>query len=166
MIQTMILATCHGISAALTQLPQNGHLWTYNITGQAGGEDPYITRTLFPRVAGIRPMLHQIHRPDDDMWCHNHPWKWAYSLILSGGYTEGREQPRGALELIDYRPGDINRIQADTFHRITHVLPDTWTLLFVGPSVQDWGFRVEGKFVPAPEYFQRLNLMFSEHPRS
>lgn len=33
------------------------------------------------------------------------------------------------------------------FHRITHVLPNTWTLFVANARSREWGFDVAGKFV-------------------
>ena len=75
------------LQSALGELPRNDRAWSYVI---GTGGVPYITRTLLPRVAGRRPMLHRIHRPDADAHLHNHPWRTCRSFILSGGYTEER----------------------------------------------------------------------------
>lgn len=85
MIRRMLLAA---VSAALGEVPQNSHAWTYTIWGF--DKSPYITRTLLPRLGKRRLLLHRIHREDYDQWMHNHPWSNASFLIVSGGYTEER----------------------------------------------------------------------------
>ncbi|MGN6103684.1 MAG: hypothetical protein ACTHU0_01140, partial [Kofleriaceae bacterium] len=83
---------------ALSRNPPGGYAgeddkrWAYTIETDG---DPYLTRVLLPRiripgVCDFRPMLHRFHRPDVDQHLHNHPWKWAVSLILSGSYVEER----------------------------------------------------------------------------
>ena len=125
---------------------------TYTISN---GETPYITRTLFPRVGPMRPMLHQIHRADADEALHNHPWRTATSLILSGGYTEERLVGDEKVQFT-YGPGDVNRLDAGTFHRISAIEPNTWTMLVVGERMQSWGFLVPGEgFVESSAYFAR-----------
>jgi hypothetical protein len=86
--------------------------------------------------------LHHIHRPDADRRLHNHPWHWASSRILRGGYSElyhagdGRDKFR-----INY-PGDGHYIFGYMFHRIHAVLPNTWTLFRAGPKHgKGWGFE-------------------------
>ena len=138
--------------SALAELPQNSHAWTYTIRGFDGS--PYLTRTLLPRIGGHRLMLHRIHREDQDRHCHNHPWATARFLILSGGYVEQRVVGAHIAETA-FQPGDINRLTHDTFHRISYVAPDTWTLGLIGERVQDWGFLVDGAVVPHAEYFAR-----------
>lgn len=134
------------LSAALAEVPRNSHAWTYTIAALDGS--PYLTRTLLPRLGRHRVMLHRIHRKDADPWPHNHPWRDARFLVLSGGYTEERD---GATRVL--RPGDVNALTAETFHRVTHVEPNTWTLGLIGERVQDWGFRVDEVLVPHAEYF-------------
>jgi hypothetical protein len=137
-------------SAAFAEMPQNKHAWTYTIFGFDGS--PYLTRTLLPRVRGRRLMLHRIHRPDSDRWLHNHPWKTAAFLILGGGYTEERLVDGDVVKFV-LKPGDVNRLDANTFHRITSIEPNTWTLGLIGERVQDWGFLVEGELILWRAYF-------------
>ena len=93
--------------------------------------------------------LHRFHRPDDDRGPHNHPWRWAASLILTGGYLESRVESsgtpveeygrfgrrtrhRGRLNTRVFTVGDINTIKSsDEFHRIAHLL-DTRSALSLG----------------------------------
>jgi hypothetical protein len=126
------------------------HRLSYTIQGFDGS--PYITRTLLPRIGDQRVMLHHIHQPDTDRWLHNHPWQSATFRILSGGYVEER-LVSGEIVTRAYRPGDVNSLTADTFHRIVSIEPDTWTIGVVGPRVQDWGFLVDGKIVLSADYF-------------
>lgn len=151
MLDTLTRATAAAVSAALAEVPQNSHAWTYTIAGF--DKSPYITRTLLPRIGGLRVMLHHIHRADADVWLHNHPWQHATFRILSGGYTEERLRRDGGIERTTLCAGDVNRLTAGTFHRVVHVEPNTWTLGIIGPRVQDWGFLVEGSLVPWREYF-------------
>ena len=136
------------LQSALGELPRNDRAWSYVI---GTGGVPYITRTLLPRVAGRRPMLHRIHRPDADAHLHNHPWRTCRSFILSGGYTEERLVD-GEVVRFRHGRGDINQLDARDFHRIDIVEPDTWSLLLVGERVQEWGFLVDGDVVPWRTY--------------
>jgi hypothetical protein len=145
----MLLAA---VSAALGEVPQNSHAWTYTIMGF--DKSPYLTRTLLPRVRGRRVMLHRIHREDQDRWMHNHPWSTAAFLIVSGGYTEERLVD-GSVVTTTLRAGDVNRLDASTYHRITAIEPNTWTIGLIGDRVQDWGFLVDGMLVPWRDYFAR-----------
>lgn len=136
------------ISESLRDVPENTVAWTYTILGF--DRSKYLTRTLLPRAGGRRPLIHNIHRDDLDPHPHNHPWNEAHFAIAAGGYTEERDGVRRIL-----RPGDVNRLLAGTFHRVTDVLPDTWTIGLAGERVQDWGFLVDGAVVPHAEYFAR-----------
>jgi len=140
--------------AATAQLEKNDVLFTYTIDGF--DQSPYITRTLFPRVGNVRPILHRLHRPDYDPHPHNHPWKTAEFLILCGGYTEQRLVGSRMVERV-LHAGDSNRLDAGTFHHVSAVEPDTRTFGIVGERVQDWGFMVDDEVVPHSEYFRRKN---------
>lgn len=128
-------------------------VWKYVIRGDDGS--PYLTRVLFPRipadvpfVGGIRPMLHKFHRPDGDRELHNHPWSWAVSLILAGGYLEERLlvdestlAGRPITETVIVRW--LNRLTDLDFHRILELHGELYTLFCTGPRTQSWGFMNE-----------------------
>lgn len=81
--------------------------------------------------------LHNYRRPDLDRREHNHPWKEAHTIVLRGGYVETRDGIRRTR-----LPGDHAAFDRETFHRITAVLPGTWTLFYAGPKHgRGWGFR-------------------------
>jgi hypothetical protein len=102
--------------------------------------------------------LHRFHRSDDEAELHNHPWRWAVSLVLQGGYSEervvGESYSEGkTLPLVmrrQVRPGSLNFLRGDDFHRVDLTDGDAWTLFLVGPVVQSWGFldRMTGIFTP------------------
>lgn len=61
-----------------------------NVTINVEGK-PYLTRYTLFSVPGKNGaiFLHHFHSSDKaDGDLHNHPWKWAQSLILKGGYYE------------------------------------------------------------------------------
>lgn len=91
--------------------------------------------------------LHRFHRPDLDRALHNHPWKWAVSLVLAGGYTEEYLDSKGAQRVRRLRPWRLNILTQNSFHRITELHGEVWTLFLTGPKVSSWGFLVEGGFV-------------------
>ena len=110
---------------------------------------------------GIR--LHGIVQPDNYRDApHNHPFKWWWSLVLSGGYLERRYEPStwegvaGVLGpmLRSYRRGDRNAMTGPgTFHQIVSVRPRTWTLFVHGPRIARWGFMLrDGTYVDADDY--------------
>jgi hypothetical protein len=140
------------LSAFCAELPQNSNAWTYHIRGL--DDSLYLSRTILPRMLGARPLVHRIWREDADRHMHNHPWAWAKFLIVSGGYVEER-LVGGRIVTRVLAPGDVNAIEASTFHRVRTVFPDTWTVGIVGERVQDWGFLVDGEVVPHKTWFAR-----------
>lgn len=141
---------------------------------------PYMTRYYLlggPRK-GWRKLLpfnlylQFFHESDYSKDLHNHPWAWAYSLILKGGYWEERKYsdhwlaPPGGyfalrgntqkdLHWVHVRkltPGSVNVLDADDFHRVDLLdeRAGCWTLFLAGPQVQRWGFeeRDTGWFRP------------------
>jgi len=123
--------------------------------------DPYLLRIhLTPdkrwwrkRLPGVA--LNHFFRGDNDREYHNHPWRWSLSFVLTGGYTEYRKDGRfGVLREFIVRPGMLNVIWRDTFHRITLDNPEVgaWTLFIMAPrdwpdgAPSDWGFTTaDGK---------------------
>jgi hypothetical protein len=121
-------------------------------------DDPYLARHyLFKKdwiPATLKPLLwwvpsvfvHEFKRGDSDREYHNHPWKFSFSMILAGGYTEERLVPKfdGGYHIVTrtYRPGMLNTIRANDYHRVG--LLDgktTWTLFVAGERTGDlWGF--------------------------
>jgi hypothetical protein len=133
------------------------------IEGELG---PYLSRyTLAEFPNGGHLYLHFFHRGDADLELHNHPWAGT-SLILTGGY---REERRGADDRIEwrwFRPGDVNELAPDTFHRVDLLEPNAgcWTLFIAGERVQSWGFwdRRSGAFTPWHEALRRRGLLAAE----
>lgn len=158
----MIHYLLSALAWVLSKLPKNGFLYCYTIKTIDG--DPYITRVLLPRWRGKRYMIHRIHRADDRV-LHNHPWEWATTKILAGGYLEERMVLCSAAGLCPpaehanewhWRgPGDTATLDATDFHRIAVVHPRTWTLFTAGERVQVWGFSTPEGFVDFEEYFRR-----------
>jgi hypothetical protein len=123
---------------------------------------PYLTRYVLwgddaletHAGAAHSAFVHHIHGPDSDRHMHDHPWSWAVSVILSGGYKERR--PYGdAPRLRTYSPGDLSVLRPGDYHSIVAVEPDTWTLFLCGREISDWGFLVDGAHVPHADYFTR-----------
>lgn len=126
------------------------------------GRSPYLSRwyLIGNPTREDRPFaiyLHKFHRGDDEPELHNHPWRWAVSLILSGGYVEERRVGSGVQAHV-VLPGTINFIRANDFHRVDLRDQDAWTLFLVGPKIQDWGFweRVSGRYMPWRDFINEL----------
>jgi hypothetical protein len=114
------------------------------------GETTYITRYVIKELpAGGKAYLHRFHRGDSDPELHNHPWS-GKSLILYGGYVEERLRQNGSTVFQKFLPGNENRLEADTFHRVELLAECCWTLFVVSPKFQSWGFldKATKKFTP------------------
>lgn len=124
---------------------------------------PLMIRYRLVRLPRFGVFVHRILRPDADSDLHDHPWPFV-TAILRGGYAEeratvGRQAPgrtATALPGRTWRPGTLHRMPLTVAHRITSVLPGTWTLALVGRRRQDWGFWTEDGWMPWPEY-ERLH---------
>lgn len=98
--------------------------------------------------------LHHILLPDEDGAPHSHPWEWFRTTVLHGGYLqelvpsdpEIRKMVNHTSDTVTV--GDTREMRSDNYHRISTVLPDTWTLVITGPKVASWGFMVDGAEVP------------------
>lgn len=57
-------------------------------------------------------------------------------------------------------PGSLNRIDADTFHRVDLLKDEAWTLFFTGKHTQSWGFwdRNSDCFVHYETYLRNKGL--------
>jgi hypothetical protein len=110
---------------------------------------------IFPKGVGL--YIHRFHRSDQDVALHNHPWCWARSLILAGGYVEERRVD-DRVEKHVRMPGDVVRIDADDFHRVDLIESDSWSLFLAGPKISNWGFwdRRTQEFLPWREFIQRV----------
>lgn len=127
------------------------------------GDRPYTTRYIVRKTDAGSVYLQNIHREDLDPALHGHPWRWMRTTILHGGYWASC----GAFhnETLSVHPdrrfgcGSSYEMGSSQVHRITEVQPDTWTLLFVGPKRDDWGFWVEGRgFVPWQQRFKERGV--------
>jgi hypothetical protein len=112
--------------------------------------------------------LHRFHKGDVDRELHNHPWRWAVSLVLSGGYVEERRRVirTDIGRVYDGRkivqryvlPGHFNVIRGGDFHRVD-LLDNgvTWSLFLTGARVTDWAFwdRHTGEVTPWREFLAR-----------
>ena len=106
---------------------------------------PYLERYHVMRLPfGYRVYLHRFVASDPGRGLHNHPWKHALSLVLSGGYREtrmlGAEQDNAISERW-LRAGQVNFISGQVFHRV-NLEPgrECWSLFIHAPKAKDWGF--------------------------
>ena len=104
---------------------------------ESGGA-PYMVRVYIGHWRGWRLYLHRFLTPDGERWLHDHPFD-GFAMVLTGGYIEEVLPELGAEPRV-YQRRWLNRIPRAKFHRISSVLPDTWTLFAHGPHRKRWGF--------------------------
>jgi hypothetical protein len=117
------------------------------IDGEQG--EPYLERYYLFGVFGWHAYLHRFVDSDPDRGLHDHPWKRALSLVLTGGYDEIRPTGSGKGEVTSrfVRPFRLNFLCGEDFHRVVlrRGCP-AWTLFMHGPRIKGWGFVQDGKF--------------------
>lgn len=97
--------------------------------------------------------IHRFHRSDVDRELHNHPWRWALSFVIAGGYREERRRGNSVVER-EVKPLSFNYIRQDDFHCVDLIEHDAWTLFLVGRKGSTWGFwdRATGRYTPWREF--------------
>jgi len=124
------------------------HLPGRRIDGDDG--QPYLERYYVGDAFGWCVYLHRFVASDPDRGVHDHPWRHAVSLVLSGGYRELRRVggiPRTTV-IRRVSPPSLNLIRGEDFHRVLLDGPEAWTLFLHGPRVKGWGFLRGGTYVP------------------
>lgn len=109
--------------------------------------EPYLERYFIARAFGCDLYLHRFLDSDPDRGYHNHPWKFAASLILSGRYLEHIWSP-DAVAIERWRnPGRLAAFGSRHLHRVIlpEGEPECWTLFLAGPRLDTgtnsgWGF--------------------------
>jgi hypothetical protein len=84
--------------------------------------------------------LHRFVASDETWRMHDHPWRWAFALVLAGGYREWRLGADGRERSRWLGPGRVNVIRWPGFHRVELAGRPAWTLFIHGPKVRRWGF--------------------------
>jgi hypothetical protein len=103
------------------------YMTRYALWGHLTGDGQSKARRWFPNL-----YVHQMHAPDLDPSLHDHPWPWAVSLILLGGYREERNAPGSDHQLEKLftkvwrvshwrRAPGLNRLSGGTFHRVAEL---------------------------------------------
>lgn len=107
------------------------------------GNAPYLERYYVGTVFGVRFYLHQFVGSDPDRGLHDHPWPWAFSVILAGSYLE---ETRAGTKPVRW----FNFLTGDSFHRVIlkerygRKLP-VWTLFaHRAKKTKRWGFLRPG----------------------
>ena len=109
-------------------------------------ERGHVFSIRLPLVGEVNCLLHHYLRSDPDRGLHDHPWSWAVSLPLAGGYVEHRKTgiPMGRVTYaaLRRRPGRFYRLTGYDFHAVRLAPGQTsWSLFFTGANdVKPWGF--------------------------
>jgi len=122
---------------------------------------------VWPRALLPGVYLHHFHKGDTDRETHSHPWVWALSLILTGGYREERlvssDGKRCRVTVRTVKPGMFNFIRATDFHRVDLLDGEAWSLFIVGPKTGGWGFKaLDGTFTHWREFLARKQRAYYE----
>lgn len=165
----LVLAGVFTFFELLPALKERGWFYCRHITRELN--ERYLDRwTVRPQKQSgknaWRIYLHHFLAPDNDGH-HNHPWKWSFSIVLRGSYTEeyfDRHTGSWGQELTSLRKRRVrwlNLIRADRYHKITELHGDVWTLFFCGPLTgKGWGFWMPGRgYVPFLERFKERGLV-------
>lgn len=102
----------------------------------------YLTRyyVLLADWSWCNIYIHHFHMSDQKEELHSHPWKYAISYILEGGYREEvRYTGSNNVRKPEYKfPGDINIVKPNRFHRVDMLDLDNgaWTLFFTGRRIK------------------------------
>lgn len=111
--------------------------------------DPYIDRLRLIATPWLSVFIHRIHRPDDDLLPHDHPWAF-WSMVLDGEYTE-HVHPGKASSIVTVRRRtrfSVRYMSRRSAHRITACNGPLWTLVVTGPRRAEWGYWSHGKPIP------------------
>ena len=113
---------------------------------------PYLERYHLLRLPfGYRVYLHRFVASDPGRGLHNHPWRHAISLVLSGRYQETRMTDARAGNRLFHRKlgaGSFNFISGEVFHRV-NLEPgqQCWTLFIHAPRAKNWGFLQSSQYI-------------------
>jgi hypothetical protein len=85
--------------------------------------------------------LHHFIGSDPARGLHDHPWPWALTWVLAGGYVEETMSPTGRRRFKPRETGSMAAFGGDHLHRVL-LAPgrSAWTLFVHGPWRKPWGF--------------------------
>lgn len=100
----------------------------------------YLTRWRLIQTPFVSLYIHRLDSPDPRPTLHDHPWSFL-SIIIRGGYTERRLNPRTMHVHEARRVRRFNQVRPHDAHAIIrlHRVP-TWSVLLVGRRVREWGY--------------------------
>lgn len=95
--------------------------------------EKFMERYYVATLGGWRLYIHRFVASDPDC-VHDHPWRYGFSLILSGWYLEEKRDRTRVRKW-------FNVVNGDTFHRV--IVPiggEAWTLFAHNRRCKAWGF--------------------------
>lgn len=117
--------------------------WLYRLSGRLplrvindDAGHPYLERYYLIDALGVTVYVHRFVADDPDRGLHDHPWRWAATLVLAGpGYDE--ETRYGT-----YRRKWFGFFGGQHFHRVRLInYTPTWTLFIHSRArAKPWGF--------------------------
>lgn len=132
-------------------LPQSGR-WDfmrwYDIPSRLNPGDVYLRRLRIVQTPWFSILFHKIYEPDDGIYPHDHPWNFR-TIILSGGYVADEYKtlhaydnhlPRGGVHGSIHTAWSTYRMTTTEGHQITHISPNTKTLVFTGKRTRTFCF--------------------------
>lgn len=134
------------------------------ITNDDANKTPYLYRWWVLRSEEASVYAHIQVGSDPARPLHDHPWD-NMSVILSGGYVEKMNlNPRvdpfqQLMRSFKRRKGDVVFRKAEWAHRLilpTNV-PYTMTLFSSGPTINKWGFWIDGVHHPYKELTTQID---------
>lgn len=112
----------------------------------------YLDRWGFEWKALGGIFLHHMTAPDPGYDLHNHPWSFL-SLVLKGGYSEDYSENH-SVRLQRWKPWSIHFFPRRGRHRVVSLRDgkSSWSIIIHGPNTREWGFFVDGQWLPARVY--------------
>jgi hypothetical protein len=115
---------------------------------------------LIPRRSDGAPLLRQFKitewlylqsfvNPEERDLFHVHRWRKMRSFVLSGEFHEERypglscsySGPHSGFNYyIEHRAPSTYSMDQTNIHRLSYVMPDTWTLFLMRGNERDWGY--------------------------
>lgn len=106
-------------------------------------DKPYLERYYVGRIGKRIFYLHRFVSTHPNEPVHDHPFD-GLSIVLTGRYLEKKPIiPWGGGNIQGYYHKVIhiiNKVPGNSFHAITDVEPETWTLFSHGERYKPWGF--------------------------
>lgn len=123
-------------------------LWRRSDVNGDGVARTYLHRWTLLRLPGARRLyLHHFVGDDWSVDPHDHPKRFV-SIGLWGGYDEDVFDPDEGrvVQTVKWRAPWFRIFPPSHTHRVrSRHLGGAWTLVYVGPRRQDWGFWLRGE---------------------